>query len=271
MDPSDSPTEAEHLLTGNVSTVVRIGDTVRRTTGPWTPAVHALLRYLEEVGFEGAPRVLGIDEQGREVLTYLPGEVPRRASPEVATDRALVEVGRLLRQYHDAVSGFVLPPGVEWYHESELASGSVVCHNDLSPGNTVFRDGQPVAFLDWDFASPAPPSWDLAHAAWQFVPLTDDPGCKRHGWTSPPDRLCRLRTLCDAYGLAEEDRSSFPELVARRIAVTALGIESNASAGIPEFEHLVASDIPSLVRRDQAWVERESVRLRAALLRSSST
>jgi hypothetical protein len=69
MDPSDSPTEAEHLLAGNVSTVVRIGDTARRTTGPWTPAVHALLRYLEVMGFEGAPRVLGIDEQGREMLT----------------------------------------------------------------------------------------------------------------------------------------------------------------------------------------------------------
>ena len=78
MDPSDSPAEAEHLLAGNVSTVVRIGDTVRRTTGPWTPAVHALLRYLEEVDFKGAPRVLGIDGQGREVLTYLPGKVLRK-------------------------------------------------------------------------------------------------------------------------------------------------------------------------------------------------
>ncbi len=165
MAPNDSPAEAEHLLTGNVSTVVRIGDTVRRTTGPWTPAVHTLLRYLEEVGFAGAPRVLGIDEQGREVLTYLPGEVPRRASPEVVTNRALVELGRLLRRYHEAVSGFALPPGVEWYHKSDVVPGSVVCHNDLSPRNTVFRDGQPVAFLDWDFASPAPPAWDLAHAA----------------------------------------------------------------------------------------------------------
>jgi len=271
MAPRDPSAEAEHLLAGNVSSVVRIGDTVRRTTGPWTPAVHALLRYLEEVGFESAPRVLGIDEQGREVLTYLPGEVPRRASPEVVTNRALVEVGRLLRRYHEAVSGFALPPGVEWYHESDLGLGSVVCHNDLSPRNTVFRDERPVAFLDWDFASPAPAAWDVAHAAWQFVPLTDEPGCTRHGWTSPPDRAGRLRTLCDAYGLAEEDRSSFPELVTRRIAATASGIELNASAGVPEFERLVASDVPALVRADQAWVERESVQLRAVLLRNSST
>ena len=234
--------------------VVRIEDTVRRTTGPWTPAVHALLRYLEEVDFKGAPRVLGIDGQRREVLTYLPGKVPRRASPEVATNRVLAEVGRLLRHYHDVVSRFALPPGVEWYHESDRAPGSVVCHNDLSPRNTLFRDGQPVAFVDWDFASPAPPAWDVAHAAWQFVPLTEDPGCKRHGWTSLPDRLRRLRAFCDAYGLAEEERLSFPEFVARRIAATASGIESNASAGVPEFERLVASDVPALVRADQAWV-----------------
>src|SRR5215212_1013457 len=116
MDPSDSPAEAEHLLAGTVSTVVRIGDTVRRSTGPWTPAVHALLRHLEEVGFDGAPRVLGIDEQGREVLTYLFGDVPRRASPEIMTDGVLVELGRLLRRYHDAVAGFELPSGVTWHH-----------------------------------------------------------------------------------------------------------------------------------------------------------
>jgi hypothetical protein len=55
-----------------------------------TPSVHALLRYPGDVGIESAPRLPLVDEQGREVLTYLPGEVLRRASPEVATDRTLV-------------------------------------------------------------------------------------------------------------------------------------------------------------------------------------
>ena len=54
---------------GNTSVVVRVGDTVRRTAGHWTPAVHALLDHLESVGFDAAPRALGTDEQGREVLS----------------------------------------------------------------------------------------------------------------------------------------------------------------------------------------------------------
>ena len=62
------------LLGGNVTeAVVRVGDTVRRPVGEWTPAVHALLHHLEDVGFSAAPRVLGIDAQGREVLTYCEG------------------------------------------------------------------------------------------------------------------------------------------------------------------------------------------------------
>jgi len=31
--------------------VVRVGDTVRRPVGPRTPAVHALLRHFERVGW----------------------------------------------------------------------------------------------------------------------------------------------------------------------------------------------------------------------------
>jgi hypothetical protein len=73
----------EEPLSGNVSAVARVGDTVGRSTGPWTPAVHALLRHLEHAGFDGALRVLGIDERGREVLTYVPGEVLHRARPRL--------------------------------------------------------------------------------------------------------------------------------------------------------------------------------------------
>ena len=85
---------SEVALTGGTMTagVVRVGDTVRRPVGRWTPAVHSLLRYLEEVGLEGAPRVLGIDEKGREVLTYLPGDPSPSHSEET-----LVATARLVR------------------------------------------------------------------------------------------------------------------------------------------------------------------------------
>ena len=214
--------------------------------------------------------MLGTDERGREVLSYVPGEVPDRASPEVLTERALAEVGRLIRRYHEAVSGFELPAGVSWHHPEMPGVGTVACHNDLAPRNTVFRDGRPVAFLDWELAAPAPPAWDLAHAAWQFVPLSDDAGCARNGWPSPPDRARRLRVLCDGYGLPDRERAGFSGLVARRMEASASGMEALAAGGVATFERLVREGVPALVRADRAWVGRNATALDAALLRNVS-
>jgi hypothetical protein len=227
VEPPNDPSDREETLTGGfISAVTKVGDTVRRPTGPWTPAVHALLRHLEALGFDGAPRVFGIDGQGREVLSYVTGEAPERAAPDVVTERVLREVSGLLRRYHQTVSGFEPPSGVGWYYESLPGKRTVVCHNDLSPRNTVFREGRPVAFLDWDLAAPAPSVWDLAQAAWQFLPLSDDRGCARHGWVKPPDRARRLRIFCDGYGLPREDRVGFSGVVAERMAATASRVSS---------------------------------------------
>ncbi len=267
MDHVGGTSGPEETLPGAFSTLARVGDTVRRSTGPWTPAVHALLRHLERVGFEGAPRVLGIDAQGREVLTYVPGDVPREASPTVATGRALSEVAGLLRRYHEAVSGFSLPAGIRWHGRAPPGPGSVVCHNDLAPRNTVFRGGRPVAFLDFDLASPAPPAWDVAHLAWQFVPLADDEGCARQGWTTPPDRAGRLRVVCDGYGLSEQERDGLPELLVRRIETTASGIEALAAEGVPAHQRWAEEGVPALARADRDWVEGCRELLRETLLK----
>jgi hypothetical protein len=267
MNPPDDLHREEVKLTGGFfSEVVRVGDTVRRSTGPWTPAAHALLRHLEEVGFEGAPRVLGIDEQGREVLSYVRGNVHLRATPGTMTEEVLGELGGLLRSYHEAVAGFELPSGIAWYYEPVFGRGALVCHNDLSPKNTVFREGRPVAFLDWDLASPAPPAWDLAHAAWQFVPLSDDRGTARHGWFKPPDRHRRLRILCDGYGLSGEYRRTLTRVVTERMEATASGLESLAADGITAYERLVQQGVPALVRVDKSWVKRHAGGLTAALV-----
>jgi hypothetical protein len=69
------------LLGGNLGGAVRVGDTVRRSAGPWTPAVAALLRHLEHVGFDRAPGFLGLDQQGREVLSFVEGETVGGARP----------------------------------------------------------------------------------------------------------------------------------------------------------------------------------------------
>ena len=121
-------TEPEQPLRGGgTAPASRVGTTVRRQTGPWTPAVHALLRYLEDVGFDGAPRVHGIDEQGREVLTFIGGEDGHHArKAALHDDRTLAEVGRMIRRYHDAVAGFVPPVDAAWrFQGNEPRTGIV--------------------------------------------------------------------------------------------------------------------------------------------------
>ena len=101
---------------GNVTAgVVRVGDTVRRPARPHTPAVHALLTYLHAAGFDGAPRPLGIDERGREVLSFIPGTVPWPDRFELLEpQQQLARAAALIREFHDAVTGFVPGADARW-------------------------------------------------------------------------------------------------------------------------------------------------------------
>src|SRR5688572_28988643 len=100
------------LKGGNMTPVVRVGDTVRRSAGPWTPAIHALLRHVRAAGFAQVPEPLGIDERGREILSLLPGRAGTYPlADHILSDRTLVDVARTLRAYHDATTGFAAPPG----------------------------------------------------------------------------------------------------------------------------------------------------------------
>ncbi|MGW3347313.1 aminoglycoside phosphotransferase family protein [Nonomuraea rubra] len=183
--------------------VVRVGDTVRRPVHPWTPAVHALLRHLEEAGYPYSPRVLGLDEQGREVLTYLEGESGPQGWAKVVGDAGLAAFARLLRGYHDAVAGFRPPPGLSWFTgEAEPRDGEVICHGDFGPWNVVWRGDRPAGILDWDYALPRPRLHDVAYALEYVAPFRDDAECLRWlRYPAPPDRRRRLELFAGAYGL----------------------------------------------------------------------
>lgn len=216
--------------------VWRIGNTVRREAGSWTPAVHALLRHLEAVGFDGAPRALGVDAQGREVLTFVEGEDGRRIRH---TRPVLVAVAQLIRRFHDAVRDFRPPPGSEWWStgNAEPSDGTqIVCHNDLAPYNLVYGSAGPTAIIDWDLAGPAPAIWEVAHAAWTFVPLYTDEDCARIR-VPIRSRGRRLRQFCDAYGL--RDRETFVDTLREHL----LGLDSS----------LARRSVPFLDESRQEW------------------
>jgi Phosphotransferase enzyme family len=183
--------------------VVRIADTVRRPVHPWSGSVHELLRYLEDVGFPYAPRLLGIDTDGREVLTYIEGESGAAGWAKVVEHSGLVAMARLLRDYHEAVRGFRPTTGAGWAgHGGSVASGDLICHGDFGPWNLVWRDTRPVGILDWDHAWPAPPIHDVAYALEYVAPFRDDHTCLRWlRYPAPPDRRRRLEQFAEAYGL----------------------------------------------------------------------
>lgn len=245
------------LLGGNVSTVVRVGDTVRRSAGPWTPAVHAWLRHLERADFEAAPRALGMDEQGREILTFLEGDVFSYPAPDVVwSDQTLAAVAVLTRRLHEAAAGFTAPEGARWRRLPGAPDGPVICHNDIAPYNTVFRAGRPAAFIDWDFSAPGPPAWDLAWIAWHYIPLYEVEG-------RALDRPHRLRLLADVYGLTA--RAPLLPMIEARQRCCLRTYDEFSAAGDPAFLKMVAEGYPDGVRASMAWLADHREELSQAL------
>lgn len=246
----------EPLGGGGLGGAVRVGDTVRREPGRWTPAVHALLSHLEDVGFDGAPRALGFDDKGREVLSYVEGST---GPSSTADDEGLASAARLVRRYHDAVDGFAPPPDAPWqFMVGAPRDGPIVCHNDLAPANTVCVGGRARSLIDWDCAAPATRAWDVAYALYRYVPLYDDAFYRRQG-VPPPDRPRRLRIFCDAYGL--DDRSGIVELARRRVEVLYDSVRTWGEAGLPNYKQVWADTkgrqwlgtIAFIDREREAW------------------
>jgi hypothetical protein len=192
------------LPAGDVTVgVVRIGDTVRRPHQDSSPRVAAYLQHLQTMGFEGAPRYLGIDEQGRDVLTFLDGEVPGTpVEPWAASDAVLPGVARLVRRLHDASEGFVLPPRTmpPGRPQPLFPAGEqrIVAQRDVTPQNTVFRGGVAVGLIDFDLTDWTTRSIDLANTAMHWVPLNDP--VDRAPVYAGIDVAGRVRSMLDAYG-----------------------------------------------------------------------
>jgi len=169
---SDGPL---HGGTANRGRVVRLGSTVHRPRGPYSAAVHALLRHLEGSGFTGAPRLIGSYDE-TEVLGYIEGTAAHDPVPDWAvTDDALRSVAALLSEYHRYARTFVPQHELSWQRPVPLRwRGSLVTHNDPNPANVVFRDGRAVALIDFDLAAPGSVAWELAVAACFWAPLRDE-------------------------------------------------------------------------------------------------
>jgi hypothetical protein len=247
--------------------VLRIGDTVRRPHQDSSDWVAAYLGHLEAAGFDGAPRYLGRDPQGRDVLSFLPGDVPGDPVDEwAASDDLLPGVARLVRRLHDASEGYApprrhiagrprppLPPG-----EPQL-----VAQRDVTPQNTVFRHGVAVGLIDFDLADWTTRSLDLANTAMHWVPLCD-PADRQPAFREVDPGL-RLRLLLDAYG---RDAVSDQQLLASaelRFAASYDVMRWNAEHLGGGWARMWREGVGDVIRRRVAWYAAVREQLAAAL------
>ncbi|WP_037854843.1 aminoglycoside phosphotransferase family protein [Streptomyces sp. NRRL S-340] len=235
--------EDEALAGGmmNAGAVFRRGRSVDRPAPPNAPALHAYLLALEEHGFDAAPAPVGLTADGREQLTFIPGDVALPPYPHWAmTKGALESVGSLLRRLHETSAAVAVDLHAEWPGDlADPEGGTMLCHNDVCPDNVVFRDGRAAALIDFDLAAPGRPLWDVAMCARYWVPVLD-PGSAAAVHPRGLDAPARLRILADSYGLSAGDRADLPSVIEQATEVCRTFVARRVADGDPGYLQALA-------------------------------
>ena len=260
--------DVELMPAGDVTAgVVRVGGTLRRPHQPQSLAVAEYLDWLEDAGFDGSPRFLGRDTQGRDVLSFVPGQCAG-SPPEawVQSEHLLASVARLVRRLHSASAGFVprthrFPPRPVRPNPSGTAA--LVCHLDVTPQNVVVRDGVAAGLVDFDLAGPSTAFHDALNTAMHWVPLRD-PADVWPGWEDQ-DPYRRLRIFADAYGWTEEDRRRVPGAGIDAAALSYERMRHNAAVLGGGWARMWQDGVGAAINRRRGWLEANAGRLVAAL------
>ncbi|MFD3911627.1 phosphotransferase [Streptomyces sp. NPDC058603] len=230
--------DGEALVGGmvNAGAVFRRGALVERPAPRTARALHTHLRALEEHGFDAAPTPVRLTEDGREQLTFIPGDVALPPFPRwVMTETALRSVGSLLRRLHDACTAIGVDAGAAWPRDlADPEGGTMLCHNDICPDNVVFRDGCAAALIDFDLAAPGRPLWDVAMTARYWVPMLD-PASAASLYPAGLDAPTRLRILADSYGLSPRERAELPGVIEQATTSCRTFVADRVAEGDPVY------------------------------------
>ncbi|MEU2711618.1 phosphotransferase [Streptomyces sp. NPDC007205] len=222
MTAEDDATNREVLTGGmvNAGAVFRHGALVDRPAPRTARAIHAHLLALGQHGFDAAPTPIRLTQDGREQLTFLPGDVALPPFPRWAMTRtALTSVGSLLRRLHEASAAIPVDIQAAWPLDlADPEGGTLLCHNDVCPENVVFRDGRAAGLIDFDLAAPGRPLWDVAMTARYWAPMLD-PTSATALYPAGLDAPARLRILADSYGLSLRERAELPDVIEQATAV----------------------------------------------------
>jgi thiamine kinase-like enzyme len=255
------------LLTGgNVSKVYLSGNTVRREVKSNSKQIHALLKHLENKGYDYAPRYHGIDKKGREILSFIEGEAGNYPLKEYMwSDDVLIGIAKMLRLYHDSVSDFSIDDS--WQSiDNTPQQFEVLCHNDFAIYNIIFKHERPIGIIDFDVAGPGPRLWDIAYTLYTCVPLSrfylSETGEKVYynslQHANSIKRRCKL--FFDTYGeVFEED---YLEMVLLRLEGLCKTITRKASEGDLAFQKMIdeghlehyQNDIKFITEHRNEWI-----------------
>ena len=254
--------EAEEKLTGgNMTSVSRVGDTVRREVGFWTPQVHQLLNHLRAHGIQEVPAPLGFDPRGREILSFIPGIVGHGPLPEILrADEILISAAQLLRRIHDATVD-VAPAWRSGWQAQTREPVEVICHGDFAPYNCVFEQGKLAGVIDFDHAHPGNREWDLAYALYRFAPITHP--SNPEGYGSIAEQCRRVRLFCDQYGL--QDRSQVVQSIRARLVSMADYLVHGADRGDERMRANIQAGHLAIYTNDLAYLNAHQDQLLAVL------
>jgi len=224
--------------------------------------VCAYLRHLGEVGFEGAPRFLGTDRRGRDVLSYLPGATAGQP-PEawIADNRLLPALGALVKRLHVASARFVQPPGVLFFRDAMpdppglailIDPPSAFGHNDVTPQNVVMRDGAPVGLVDFDLAGPTTPAREVANVAMHWAPICDQ--VDRTAALAHADPFLRTRLIADGYRLGTSDRARLADVLLRGAQVGWHRMRAHATNLGGGWARMWDEGVGDVIRREEQWL-----------------
>ena len=261
----------EELLQGgvaNAGAVVRVGPHVLRPSNQHSAVVHRFLSALHDVGFDGVPLPVGIDPDGRERLRFVDGEVPIPPYPLWAqSETTLRSIVDLMVRFHDASQHFD-PSAFEWNTDgADPRGGTVICHNDVCLENVVFRDGRAVALIDFEFAAPGRPLFDLASFARMAIPIDDNVSSARLGWRKDLDIGGRLRLVADAFGLSDDERIELIDMIELIIERHSTLVQQRTAAGEPGFVTMwnAMGGQERLDRRWRWWIDNRTALQRTLL------
>lgn len=243
----------EMLRGGREGKIFKQADSIVRPANPWTRCVHDFLNYLLQQGFDCIPHPLGMTEDGREIVSYVEGVVHNDGMPEaILTDEVLVSVAKLLRRYHDIGAGYIarLTGDEPWMLPARWPA-EVMCHGDFAPYNITFVDEKVQGIIDFDTLHPGPRLWDIAYAAYRWVPFVA-PTNPDYRYT-PEEQIRRLKLFADAYGMTDDERRQLPEMMIARVESLVAYMRNQAVQGNEDVIRNIADGHLDLYLNDIAY------------------